>query len=252
MKCFRQIVATTFALLLGTPAWSAELSLVTLEFPPYEYAAGGEVKGAAVEIVKETFKRMGQPVTIKVLPWARAIKMIEDGDADAIFTAYKTPEREAFADYSKEVVMPQIVSLFVKKDSKISFDGDLAKLSTFKFGTVRSLSYGEKLDTALKTKVLGNNEEVAEGEPNFRKLLEGRVDIVPSNKYVAVDILNKLRRTDDVKELAPEVQNVPSYIAFSKKRNLAAVRDKFDETLKSMKTQGVYDKIIADFFKTAR
>jgi len=90
---------------------------------------------------------------------------------------------------------------------------------------------------------------VLEGPPNFLKLIISRVDIVPSNKYVALDILTKLKKTDEVKELAPEVQSIPSYIAFSKKKNLAKTRDSFDETLKKMKSDGTYDKIISDYFK---
>jgi polar amino acid transport system substrate-binding protein len=249
MKMIARNVLFAALMLFGINSYADELKLVTLEFPPYEYTENGEVKGTAVEVVKEAFKRMGQPIKINAYPWARAIKMIEDGEADAIFTAYKTPERELFADYSKENLMPQIVSLFVKKDSKIVFDGDLGKLSAHKIGIVRSLSYGDKVDTALKNKVFANVEEVPEGPPNFLKLISSRVDIVPSNKYVALDILTKLKKTDEVKELAPEVQSIPSYIAFSKKKNLAKARDSFDETLKKMKSDGTYDKIISDYFK---
>ncbi len=73
-------------MLLGINAYSDELKLVTLEFPPYEYSENGEIKGSAVEVVKEAFKRMGQPIKINAYPWARAIKMVEGGEADAIFT----------------------------------------------------------------------------------------------------------------------------------------------------------------------
>ena len=235
--------------LSGVNCYSGELRLATLEFPPYEYTENGEIKGSAVEVVKEAFKRMGQPIKIDVYPWVRAIKMIEAGEVDAIFTAYKTSEREAFADYSNEVLMPQIVSIFVRKDSKIVFDGDLSKLSSLKFGVVRSLSYGDKLDGAFKSRMLPNVEDVAEGEQNFLKLINSRVDLVPSNKYVAVDILNKMKKTGELKELSPAVQTIPSYIAFSKKKNLSKTRDDFDEVLRKMKSDGTYDRIISDFFK---
>lgn len=247
----RSIVCGLF-MLAGINGHADELQLVTLDFPPYEYLSNGEAKGAAVEVVKEAFKRMGQPVKISVLPWARAIKMVEDGAADGIFTAYKTAEREQFADYSREVLIPQIVELYVRKDAKIVFDGDIAKLSGYKFGLVRAISYGDKIDGALKNKTIGNTEAVNDAEPNFLKLLNARVDIVPSNKYVAVDVLNKLKKLDEVKALSPEVQNVPSYLAFSKKKNLSATRDRFDETLKKMKAEGAYDKIIGDFFRAKK
>jgi polar amino acid transport system substrate-binding protein len=250
-----QMINVVIKFILVVLVWSAsscysgELRLVTLEFPPYEYSENGEVKGSAVAVVKEVFERMGQPIRIDVYPWVRALKMIESGEGDAIFTVYKIPEREVFADYSNEVLMPQILSFFVRKNSEIVFDGDLSKLSSLKFGVVRSLSYGAKLDFALKSKMLANVEDVANGMPNFLKLLDSRVDIVPSNKYVAVDILSKIGRMGDVKELMPEIQTVSSYIAFSKKRNLTAVRDDFDKVLREMKVDGSYQKIIDDYFK---
>jgi len=229
-------------------SFAAPLELVTLQYPPYEYEENGQAKGIAVEVIREAFSRMQQPITIKVIPWARAILKIEHGDADAIFTAYKTPERETFADYSSEILMPQVVSLFVKKNSPIVFDGDISKLNQYQFGAVRKMSYGKSFDTAVKNGVLTNIQLVTTGEQNFKKLLADRVDIVVSNKYGAVDILKQMNKFDMIKELSPELQSLPSYIAFSKKRNLAAIRDKFDAILKQMKNDGSYDKIINSYF----
>lgn len=249
MKKSKIIFGIIFYVFLCINSFSAELKLVTLQYPPYEYEENKEVKGVAVEIVKEVFKRMGQPIKIELLPWARAIYMIEKGEADGIFTAYKTLEREAFADYSKEILMPQVVALFIKEDSTIAFDGDFGKLNKYKFGVVKEVSYGEKFDKAVKNKIITNIEDVTIGEQNFLKLSAGRLDIVVSNKYGAIDIINKLKKSKEIKELLPEVQNVPSYIAFSKKKNLSKIRDKFDEILKEMKKDGSYDKIINDYFR---
>ncbi len=227
---------------------AAPLQLVTLQYPPYEYLEGNKVKGLAVEIVKETFKRMNQPIEITLLPWARAINYIEQGKADAIFTAYKTPEREQFADYSHEVLIPQTISLFVKKGQSISFDGNLKKLSSYSIGVVNKVSYGPSVDSAIKSGLLPNIQLVSTGELNFKKLLLGRMDIVVSNKYGAWNILKKLKKSDQIEELTPEIQSIPSYMAFSKKRKLSALRDKFDRTLKALKKDGTYEKIIEEYF----
>lgn len=236
------------SLLTTTISFAVPLELVTLQYPPYEYEENGEVKGIAVEIIQKAFKRMQQPISITVLPWARAIHKIEHGEADAIFTAFKTSERETFAEFSNEILMPQIVSLFVKKNSRIVFDGNISKLSQYQFGAVRKVSYGESFDTAVKNEVLKNIQLVTIGKQNFLKLLRDRIDIVVSNKYGALDILKQLNKLDMVQELSPELQSIPSYIAFSKKRNLSAIRDKFDATLKQMKNDGTYDKIINSYF----
>ncbi|MBU2713685.1 substrate-binding periplasmic protein [Zooshikella harenae] len=224
-----------------------ELEIVTLQYPPYEYKDSGTVKGIAVDIVKEAFRRIKYPIRIEVYPWARAIKKIKMGDADAIFTAFKTPDRELFADYSNEILLNQVVSLYTLKKSTIQFDGDLTKLARYRFGIIRKVSYGEAFDNALDKGIISFTMISNSGESNFQMLILGRVDIVVSNRYGAKYILTDLGSLNEVKELHPPLQSIPSYIAFSKKRKLTRVRDKFDKGLSEMKKDGTYRKIIDNF-----
>jgi polar amino acid transport system substrate-binding protein len=223
---------------------AVKLNIVTLQYPPYAYEEAKQVKGVAVEIVTEVLNRMGLPFSITVLPWARALHQIKKGEADAIFTLFKNSEREVFADYSHEVLIPQIVSLYVKKNTTIEFSGDLRQLERYSFGLVRKVSYGDIFDLALKKKILTNIVRSNNAEQSFKMLFSNRVDIVAINKYGALDILRKTNRLKDTKKLKPDLQNIPSYIAFSKEKNLTSVRDKFDDTLKQMKEDGTYEQLI--------
>ncbi|MDO6528040.1 transporter substrate-binding domain-containing protein [Motilimonas sp. 1_MG-2023] len=125
MAIYHSLLLTIF---LASTSFAQKLDLVTLQYPPYQYESAGEVKGIAVDIVKEAFGRLGIQAEIRVLPWSRAIRYIEQGQADAIFTAFKTPEREKFADYSHEILLWQTISLFVRSDSTLEFNGDLETL----------------------------------------------------------------------------------------------------------------------------
>ncbi|WP_419905395.1 hypothetical protein [Kiloniella sp.] len=51
--------------------------------------------------------------------------------------------------------------------------------------------------------------------------------------------------SEEVAEILPPIQSVPSYIAFSKKRNHTKLRDMVDATLKAMKQDGSYDRLTA-------
>ncbi|WP_199911553.1 substrate-binding periplasmic protein [Dongshaea marina] len=230
---------------------SKTLELVTLQYPPYEFREDGEVKGLAVELVTEAFKRMNQPIRITLLPWARALQEVKLGRADGIFTAYKTPERELFAEYSLEVLIPQTVSLFVRADSRISFNGDLYALKNHSFGVVRSISYGALFDAFIKSPDIPLLDISNSGEQNMKKLLRGRFDILVSNKYGAWYILRKMNKQDQVKELIPQIQSVPSYIAFSRKNNLSRIRERFDNALRSMQRDGSYQRIVDAYGKPA-
>jgi polar amino acid transport system substrate-binding protein len=246
-KLYSVLFVLCFLMICGCTKTTA-LDVVTLQYPPYEYLDDGEVEGVAVEIVQEAFKRMKVPIKITLHPWDQSLAMIQKGEADAIFTIFKTPEREAFADYSHEVLMPQVVSLFVKSDSNVVFDGDLNKLSRFTFGVVRTVSYGSIFDDTVNNGMIRHIEISETGEENMKKLLQGRFDILVSNRYGALDIVKKMNKMDHVKELIPAIQSVPSYIAFSKKRSLTSLRDEFDSILRNMKDDGTYESIITSYF----
>lgn len=245
-----RILATTvlsIGVFAALPASADALRMVALSFPPLIYDDGGKPAGIAYEIVTEAMKKAGHTISVEIMPWARALDTVKDGGADAIFTAYKTPEREQFLNYSTEVLVPQVVSFFVTKDSTITFDGDLTKLGKAKIGVVNQISYGSVIDEAIKSGVLASVEKSNDSDSNVKKLLSGRYDVMPSNRYVAQYFLKQQGALDQVKELTPEVQSIPSYIAFTKARDTAKLRADFDAGVAAMKANGSYQQILDKF-----
>ena len=218
---------------------------VTLEFPPLEYTGeDGVPHGSAVEIVTHIMNRLGHTIDIRVYPWTRALKMVELGEVDGIFTAYKNPEREAFLDYSHQVLIPQIVCFYVKKGSPITFAGDLHTLKDKKIGVTSTISYGQTFDQLRPQLQVARANRL---EKNFQKLLLEHIDLVISNVYVADTTLRELQLTDAIVRLPHEVERVPSYIAFSKKRGLTTLRDHFDQELLNMKTRCEYTTVMRKY-----
>lgn len=234
-------------LFLNNVSFSKTLELVTLQYPPYEYQENGKNKGIVVEIINEVFKRMDQPINITLYPWARALNMVKTGKADAIFTAFKNNEREVFADYSKEVLMPQTISLFSLKNKNIMFNGNLESIKDLSIGVVHKVSYGKLFDEARKSKIISRPVTSYTGEKNLKRLLNNDLDLLISNTYGGVDILCKLGKLDEVNILTPPIESIPSYIAFSKLKKLTDIRDKFDIILAKMKKDGSYDKILKTY-----
>lgn len=231
------------SLFLFPPMGMAEkYDFVTFEFPPLEYAGeNGDAKGIAVEIVTKIMTKLDHTINIEILPWARALNMMREGKADAIFTAYKNDEREKFLIYSNFILVPQVVCFYKKQGSSITYDGDLSKLSDIQIGIISNISYGIKFDEFRDKLQL---QRVAKMEQNFKKLQLGRIDLVISNLYVAEAELDKIGLQDEFVRLPQEVQKVPSYIAFSKKRNLKKLRDQFDLELEKFKSSGEYAKMM--------
>ncbi|AZZ92887.1 transporter substrate-binding domain-containing protein [Hahella sp. KA22] len=228
-------------------AWAEERAyrFVTLEFPPLEFTGeDGEPTGVAVEVVHRVMAALGLQVSIDVHPWSRSLDRVRKGDADAIFTAYKTPEREQFLDYSNVVLIPQVIALYARKDSPINFNGDLLALQDKQFGVVSTISYGAVFDQMRNQLRVQRVEDI---EQNFKKLMLGRIDILISNIYVADWELKKTGFTKHISRLPLEVERLPSFIAFSKARDLTALRDRFDKELLRLKESGEFDAIVAKY-----
>jgi polar amino acid transport system substrate-binding protein len=220
--------------------------LVTLEYPPYEYTENGVVKGVAVDIVKETFKLMGHDAKIEIWPWSRSLEMLKNGDADGIFTFFKTSEREKYTYFSQEIMPPQKITLWTRKGSDIVFNGDLASLKKYRIGVVRKTSYGEKFDTAVKN----GSVKVIESytiEECIKQLANNRIDIWVSNHRGAVYELKKQGKSGELREIPQHIQETPTYVGFSRKLKLENLKNEFDSALIKLKKSGKYDKIIREY-----
>ncbi|MCP3922123.1 MAG: transporter substrate-binding domain-containing protein [Desulfobacterales bacterium] len=233
---------------------SAEvLKLGVLDFPPYEYQAKNKVDGMSVDIVKHVFKKMNKPLTFMLLPWSRALKYLENGEIDGLFEMLKKPEREKYADYSKVVLMNEYTSLFVLKESNIAYRKDLSELGNYVFGLRQDFSYGAKFDYARKKKIIKKIVTSPFPQNLFRYLSYGQIDILVGDKFGIPYHYKKTRLENNkyikikfkkIKRLSPDIQSVPAYIAFSKKKNLTDLRDRFDTILLGMKKNGTYFEIL--------
>jgi polar amino acid transport system substrate-binding protein len=82
---------------------------------------------------------------------------------------------------------------------------------------------------------LGNVGRTDSAENNLQMLVHGRVDLIPSYRYVALDAAIRLDSLSKIKELSPPIESMPSYLAFTKVRDLSRLSDDFDSALASMK-----------------
>lgn len=238
------LMATGF---VAGEAAAEEFHFVTLSFPPLEFEEPDKkVTGAAVEVVREVMKSISHSVTIELLPWPRALSAVKDGNADAIFTAYRTPEREKFLEYSHEVLVPQVVSLYIKKGSGRTFTGDFQELAPYVIGILSTISYGRGFDAAREKYKL-KTDRVDNLELNFKKLVAGRLDYVISNRYSAQYVINALGIEKDVQELTVPVEVTPSFVGFAKTPRATKLIEAFDAGLRELKRNGRYDAIMERF-----
>lgn len=229
---------------MSTPTTSAQaLVLAAADSVPTAYIDNGKQSGILVDVINEAFRRAGYTVQIKIMPWARCLSEVKEGNIDGIFSVYRTHERQEFLTYADEVLITQVQAFFVRKDSAISFDGDLNKLSDLRIGIINQTSYGSRLDSALEKGLFKRADSSNSASSNIQKLLHDRVDIIPSYRHVVLDSARSLGVAGTIKELSPAIESIPSYLAFTNKREFTAIIGRFNKALESMKRDGTYDAI---------
>lgn len=88
-----------FALSLAWPfaavAGSAEIHLLTEEFPPFNMASpDGRVGGLSTELIRELLRRAGVPYQIHIQPWIRAYNTALLQDNTCGYSTSRTESRE--------------------------------------------------------------------------------------------------------------------------------------------------------------
>ncbi|WP_374659713.1 substrate-binding periplasmic protein [Inhella sp.] len=150
MNCIRWL---TSVLLL--PAWlhahACELRVRSHPDPlVYARLPDGGLSGPQLETVREALRRAGCRMKLVPLPWARALRELEDGHLDVLPGAHRLPEREVFAHFSKSDWMAEN-HLFVRRPPSGEL-GELAPTSLAAFlqsqrlGVQTGVRYGKELD----------------------------------------------------------------------------------------------------------
>ena len=202
-------------------------------------------------VTREVVEQAGYEADIKVVPWARCIAMIKNGDADVLGNVYLKQERKQFMHYSEEPIFNFKQFLYVKKDNDFNFDGDLDSLSNYKIGTRIGFSYGKDFDNAAKAKVI-QTRPLSDTHKNMKKLIAGRVDMIienPMNLVSDLEYVGSKHLMEEVRLAKPAINSQRSYIVTSKKsRHGETLIGKINQALLDLKGSGKFEQIMSKDF----
>jgi polar amino acid transport system substrate-binding protein len=224
-------------------AYPAGLVLVAAESAPTAYMEDGRPSGILVDVVTEAFRRTGHQFEIQLMPWARCLAEIRSGRVDGIFSVFQLPERNEFLTYTSIPIINQALVFFVPADSDLKFGGDIAQLEGFRIGTIRGTSYGTKVDSALNAGVWSTVVKTNNIDSLVGMLVLKRIDLAIGYRHVVLEAARKKGQLSKIKELSPSIDEIPSYLAFTKQRDYSEVVANFDRALTSMKDDRSLDAI---------
>lgn len=222
-------------LVLATPARA--LSIFTDEWPPLEFSGARGPSGLSVEVVKEILARRKDPSPIKIVPWARGLRMAKTRPNVLLFSVSGTPERKRLFTLLGPIADYQTV-FFSRSD---------------RHQGVRTLDDARKVqrvgvyaDTVfedfLQMRGFSNIDISADAETVARKLMHGRIDLWLDADLSAPWILSKTGHPPT--ELASRivVDRTSVYLGFSRGTSAATIRA-WHATLLAMQRDGSLARI---------
>ena len=146
MKKFISIIVFLYLLFLSGSVFAEKtVTIATTDWEPY---VGQKLEnyGFSAEIVTAAYSKTGYKTVFKFYPWARAVKMSEEGKADGLFPAYRNKEREEKYVFT-EPYTSGLVGFFKLKGSKITYS-TLKDLTPYRIGSVRGYANTPEFDAA--------------------------------------------------------------------------------------------------------
>jgi len=219
------------------------LHVVYTQWEPYTYQENDKDSGFEIETVKAVIGKMGLGSKFEQLPWKRCLMTMENGQADVLVSALKTPEREKFLYYPDEFISLSKTVFFTKKGSPIQFDGSLENLKNYTIGIIRGFSYGDAFDKAVYLK----KDELNNTDILVRVVSVGRNDLGAENLAVITASARKQGVLENIRFLEKPIHSQKLYVVFSKVRFLEKTGSKFSEILREFKKTEDYRKILEKY-----
>lgn len=240
----------TSIVLLATLSWApvqaactAPLRAGISELGYSGYREGGELRGAAVDILREAARRAGCQLELQLFPRSRLFVQFDAGTLDIAASAARSGERDRTG-----VFIPYAQSRFdlvVRGPAAYASLAEYVDQSSGNLNAVRGAFYAPGvLREFERLRAQGRLEEVADFETAFKKMAAQRADATLAPEMISARLLaeNRLAAGTTVSSIAQSpAMPVGAYVSL---RTVSpATRRQLDKAIKAMSGDGTIQSI---------
>ena len=240
-------------LCLLLPCWLSAKELViggTLEAPLKSLDAAARPYGLDVDLVTAIFGALKVPIRIELTDsGARLTRNAKMGEYDLLMSLSHKPERESYLIYPKQAHIRHSWHFFARKADldKIHYN-TLADLKPWRIGITKDYAYTPELSAAEQDPDY-HFQQIPLNQLQLRKLVAGRIDLVPMSLVTAFGQIRKEHLEDKLGYLPKPLKTNPYYHVWCKARadeQTPALMAAYDAELLRMKQDGrlkaLYDR----------
>jgi polar amino acid transport system substrate-binding protein len=244
-KIFIMILFVLSISVIPSLAAEKQLTIITEEWPPFNYTENGEVTGFSTEIVQHIMKELNVNYTIKIFPTARIMDILKEGPNIIFFTMLRIPERETLFKWIGPLGEDAIY-FFKKKGNTLTIKTleDAKKVKSISCRHI-GLVY-----TILVNAGFTNLDVTPNSSGIYMKVLLDRCDLGIGETTLGVKYWLKQQNisTDALEQTPVKVVESQFYIACSKDipDNEIAL---WQKALDKMKSSGEYKRLYQKYYR---
>lgn len=216
---------------------------------PYMMELNNKAEGIYPRIIREADRRITEyDISIETMPWKRALRLVEKGDAHGIIGTYYKPNERPWIKHFSTPYFVEDVTVFCRNgvaNESWVYPYDFAGL---KFGNNRGYETpGPDFFHMVKMGRI-KLEEANDTETNLRKLMSSRIDCYV-NDAVQVEVEASLKKLSGFRKVSV-FRSETSHVGFSRAWVTGHSEDfisRFDDAITNMHDDGTIQEIYRKF-----
>jgi len=228
------------------------------DYRPYIYKdANGSARGIFKDLMEEIFRRLNIPLECRLYPWKRTQVFVHSGRADGMVTVATKKRLQTMV--STDPLVTSGEKIFARRDNpkidEIMNIRTIEEMKPFKVVEVIGAGWAEE-----NFKDLPHLIWVPKLSSALYMLANGRVDIYVMNEFSGIELINSM-----LKKPSPFRENFRKIVAsphtleefnysllINKNSPWASLVPKINATLKEIKKDGTYDRIMKKYLQINR
>lgn len=224
-------------------------------YPPYSYLEGGVPSGVYVRILQAAFARMPEyTLTLRLLPWRRSLKMVEQGEAVGVFPPYRRPEERPYIGAYSRPLATEALVVYCAADVAQAVAGAAfpAGYAGLTFGNNAGFQVGGPEFEAMRQAGTLTVNESPGTALNLKMLLAGRVQCYINDRLAIAVTLKRLDADATGFVETAVIREEPAYVGWSQSALdrviwMPDLTQRLDTVLEAMQAEGEIDRIIGSY-----
>ena len=209
----KKLILTLLLIFLTTSLNAKTLRVAIETWTPFVYFENDTPKGLTIDIFNNLAKELNMDVEFIKIPWTRALRMLKNGNIDAMGNLSYSQKREKYIQYIQPSFYKLKTNFYTLKGNE-NLISSYSDLYNYTILTAKGYLYFPKFDTDAKISKevihdrIEKNSQIIEEEIMLKMLLAKRVKVIISSNA----IMDFIIEFGSFKNLVKKANYAPNYI----------------------------------------